>query len=314
MNWTELIIKVDVKDLETASAIAQMSISNGIYVEDYSELSEDTLRPSEIIDDDLLNKDRDRAKIHVYINPETNPNETILFIKDRLISSKIRYELTVDSILDDAWATNWKKHFKPLNISERIVVKPSWEEYKNDKKDKVIIEIDPGMAFGSGTHESTKLCLQGLDKYIGNSELVLDIGCGSGILSIASLLLGAKNVVSVDVDPLAVKVTNENMKLNSISSERYKTYEGNLLTSSELVEQIGFEEYDIVLANIVADIIIEYAPLIKKQLKTNGILITSGIINDRKNDVIKAMEALDFSILETDVENEWSSVICKKTI
>lgn len=313
MDWTEIIIKVSVEDLEKASAIAQMAASNGIYIEDYSNFEEEVKEfgPIEIIEQELLEKDKNHALIHIYINPEENPAEIMSYINDRFKYEEIKADTMVKNIKEEDWANNWKKYFKPIEVGNKLVIKPSWETY-NGSNDRMILEIDPGMAFGSGTHESTRLCLASLEKFIKNNDEVLDLGCGSGILSVAALLLGAKHVFAVDIDPLAVKITKDNMGINGMNASRYTVVEGNMLTSEELINQAGCKKYDIILANIVADVIIAFTPLIANLLKEGGIVISSGIIEEREEDVKGKMLSHGFEVIEVNRDRGWISLVCKK--
>lgn len=309
MNWSEIIIKVSIKDLEEASAIAQMTAENGIYIEDYSNIDEEIKDFSfvEMIDDKLINKNKTKAFIHIYISPEEDISQTIKYLDERLKKSDIEFEFQTSDVKEEDWVNNWKKYFKPLEVGKKLVIKPSWEQYSNDN-DKLILEIDPGMAFGSGTHESTKLCLVNLEKYIKPNTEVLDIGCGSGILSIAALLLGARYVFAMDIDPLAVKIAKENIALNNINSEKYTVIQGDLLSVRELRDSIG--KYDLILVNIVADIIISLAPIVKNLLNENGTIICSGIVCEREEDVISALNSHCFEIRDKLHENNWISLVC----
>ncbi len=305
MDWTEIKIKVPVKYTETAEAIANMTVPYGIYTEDYSNLEQDALDIAHIdmIDEDLVNKDRTVSIIHIYISDEENPVEAIVYLKEQYSAAGIKCEIDTDSISEKEWADNWKKFFKTTEIGERLVIRPSWEEYVN-KDNRVVLSIDPGAAFGTGTHATTRMCLQLLENYIADGKTMLDIGSGSGILSIAGVLLGGKKADGVDIDPVAVKVAAENAELNKVESKT------NYILG-DLCDKIS-EKYDVVCANIVADVIISLLENVEQFMKEDSVFICSGIIDIRENDVKEAFERYGFEIIE-DVECEnWRAFATKK--
>ena len=305
MDWTEIKIKVKLSDTETASAIANMVVPYGIYVEDYSELEKDALEIAHIdlIDEELLAKDRSFSIIHIYISNEENPYEAVLYLKERFCAVCIDCEIVTDNISESAWEDNWKKYFKVTEIGERLVIRPSWEQYDN-KDNRVVLSIDPGAAFGTGTHATTKMCLELLEKYVKDDYTLLDIGSGSGILSVASVLLGAKSVDGVDIDPVAVKVARENAKINGVDN-KISFIQGDLCDKID-------GKYDIVCANIVADVIISLLNNVDKYLKEQSLFICSGIIDIRENDVINAFEKFGYEIIcECECEN-WRAFAVRK--
>jgi ribosomal protein L11 methyltransferase len=209
-------------------------------------------------------------------------------------------ELT--NVKEEDWANNWKKYYKPLKVSNRIVIKPSWEQY-NSKDDEVVLEMDPGMAFGTGTHETTTLCIDALDRYLKSGETVVDIGCGTGVLAVSSLLLGAEKATAIDLDSNAVQVAKENAERNQVD-HRLEVIHGNLL------DQVH-GQFDIAVANIIADVILDLTKSIRSFLKPNGLFIASGIILDRLQDVIEGMEASGLELIEKKTKGEWAVVVCK---
>lgn len=228
--------------------------------------------------------------------------------------------ITSDQTEDLDWINNWKKFFSSFYI-EDILIKPTWEELKPEDADKFLIEIDPGVSFGTGKHETTQLCIRQLLKYIrGNKEYtpvnrhpkVLDVGCGSGILSIVALKLGAECVVGTDLDPDCMTSTYDNMAVNHLDRELGAFYVGNLIDDVALQEKVGTEEYDIVVANILADVIIPMAPVIPARLKSGGYFITSGIIDFKENEVKKAIEAAGFEVVEINHQGEWVNITARK--
>lgn len=228
MDWTEIKINVSAKDLGTAGDIAQMVVPYGIYIEDYSALEQEVreIARIDLIDEALLQKNRDEGVIHVYISPEESPREAVSFLSERLNAEQIAHEITCESCAEEDWLHNWKQYFHPMPVGKRLLIRPTWRsEY--DPQGRVVLNLDPGLAFGTGTHETTRLCLTALERYIKQGGHVLDVGCGSGILAVASLLLGAGRAVGVDIDELAVKTAKENAALNQVE-DRFEAICGDL--------------------------------------------------------------------------------------
>lgn len=303
MDWSEIIIITNVQYYDTVTSIAQM-VSEGIYIEDYSNIEEVVAEISHIdlIDDDLLNKDRSIIKVHIYLNAFVNVTETIEYLKNRLENEDIKFEMKTDILRESDWANNWKKYYKPFNVGEKLLIKPEWE--KTDKNGRIILEISPGLAFGTGTHESTKMCLEYIEKYIKKDMKVLDIGCGSGILGIAALLLGAKSSFGVDIDPLAVKVAKENGVLNNFSQPEYIIEQGNLL------KEIN-EKYNLICANIVADVICGISSGIINHMESDAYFISSGIIIEKLPLVLESFNKYCLNIIDVKEENGWAAVVAK---
>ena len=267
-----------------------MTVPYGIYIEDYSDLETEAVAIAHIdlIDEELLEKDKNTAFIHIYLPLEESPLEAISFLEERLKTEQIGYEITTGEVFSKDYLNNWKKYFKKKEIGEKLLILPSWEEAGNT--DRITIKIDPGAAFGTGTHATTSMCLELLDKYVNNDIEVLDIGCGSGILSVASALLGAKNALGVDIDETAVKVSKETAELNGVTNST------EFFVGDAIKEVSG--KYDIIVANIVADVIIYLSDKIKPLLKTGGMFICSGIIEGREQEVQKALIENGFEITE----------------
>lgn len=212
---------------------------------------------------------------------------------------------------EEDWANNWKLYYKPLNIGKRLLVCPSWEEVENSEN-RTLLKLDPGMAFGTGSHPTTSMCLEYLERTAKSGDDCLDLGCGSGILFIAALLLGAKKAIGVDIDPIAEKISRENAELNSIIPDSYEVFAGDVLTDKKLVAKISDKQYDIVVANIVASVIIELAPLAYSLTKSGGTFITSGIIFERLDEVKQALLNSGFIISEDKRTDDWCAIMCKK--
>ena len=219
--------------------------------------------------------------------------------------------IMVSETEDIDWINNWKKYFHQFYIDDLLVI-PSWEEVKPEDKDKKILHIDPGTAFGTGMHETTQLCIRQLKKYITPETELLDVGTGSGILSIVSLMYGIHHAVGTDLDPCAVEAVRENMETNHIPAEKFDMMIGNIITDKAVQDKVGYNKYDIVVANILADVLVPLTPVIVNQLKTGGIYITSGIINNKEQTVVDAVKAAGLEVLEVTYQGEWVSVTARK--
>ncbi|MBQ1187159.1 MAG: 50S ribosomal protein L11 methyltransferase [Clostridia bacterium] len=305
MNWTEICIKVENKFTEQAEAIANMAVPYGLYIEDYSDLIEQSweIAHVDLIEQELLEKDRNYSIIHLYISEEDNATERIEYLKELYTASKIPFELVSENVNDSQWADGWKKFFKCTEIGNKLVIRPSWEEYDNVNNRKVL-SIDPGAAFGTGTHATTSLCLQILEDKIDENSTVLDIGCGSGILAIAGVLLGAKTAVGVDIDAQSVKVAKENAEINNVSNNIE-------FLVGDLANKIS-DKYSVVCANIVADVILKLLKNVADFMEDDAILITSGIIDIRKDDVIEGFKKFGFEIIEEHNKDNWYAFVCRK--
>ena len=219
--------------------------------------------------------------------------------------------ISVDETEDIDWINNWKQYFHQFYIDDLLVI-PSWEEVKEEDRDKMILHIDPGTAFGTGMHETTQLCIRQLKKYVTPDTVMLDVGTGSGILSIISLKLGAKRAVGTDLDPCAVDAVDDNRRNNGISPEQFELIIGNIITEKEVQDRVGYEKYDIVAANILADVLVPLTPVIVRHMKPGGIYITSGIIDDKEETVVEAVKAAGLTVEEVTYQGEWVSVTARK--
>ncbi len=305
MNYTEVKIFVATGDTERASGIAVMTVPYGIYIEDYSDLEQGAweIAHIDLIDEDLLQKDRSESVIHIYIEEGNNPAEAVSFISERLIAEGISFKIETEGCSEDDWADKWKAFFKPTPVGERLFVRPVWiDDY--DSGDRVVLNIEPGAAFGTGTHETTRLCLESLDKIIKKGDTVLDIGCGSGILAIASMLLGAVEGFGVDIDPLAVKTAAENGRMNGLSEPELK------FVCGDLADKVT-KKYDVVVANIVADIIILFSTQVRAFMKQGAKFVASGIIDSRADEVVAALADAGLTLEERIEENGWVCLVCR---
>lgn len=305
MDWTEINIAISADDVDAAAAIAQMVVPYGIYIEDYSDLRTEAPKIAHIdlIDEELLKKDVTKAVIHLYISPDESPLEAIAFLREKYELAGIGNSISTEQVKQEEWATAWKTYYHPIKLGERLVVCPSWEEY-HAAQGEVVITLDPGMAFGTGSHDTTRLCLQLLEQHCAPGKRVLDVGSGSGILGISSVLLGCDSALGVEIDPTAVRVANENSALNG-TADRAR------FVCGDLVEQVE-GSYEIICANIVADVIIRLLPDIHPHLKQEGVFIASGIIEEREADVLAALEQEGISVVQRHSSGGWVALCCQK--
>lgn len=286
-TWNELTVKVKTEDTARASDVCTVVADMGIYVEDYSDLENVVwnIAHVDLIEQELLERDRTHSLIHVYIKQEKDALECVEFIKARLDAEGIEYETSIVGVNEEDWANNWKQYYHTQRIGKRIVVTPSWEEY-TPSGDDVQMRLDPGMAFGTGTHDTTRLCLELLEEVVTPETRILDVGTGSGILSVGGVLLGAPSALGVDIDPVAVKVANENAEINEVSDKTE-------FVCGDLTDKVH-GKFEIVTANIVADVIIRLLSTVKNYLLKGGVLIVSGIIDTRANEVENACHEAGF--------------------
>jgi ribosomal protein L11 methyltransferase len=321
MNWLKVNISTTSDGTEAVTAMLMDIGINGVQIDDVNDLInfiENNADKWDYIDEELMAKQSDKEDVRViFYVPDNeravetlrNINEGINRLKDASEYLNIgTLDIEIDGVSDESWLNEWKKYYKPFEIGEKIVICPKWESYEN-AGNKIVLKINPAHVFGTGLHQTTQLCIELLEKYVGGrSNSVLDLGCGSGILSIASLLLGASDALAIDLDPEAIDIAYENAELNAITKERYTVLSGNIITDSELQAFITADKYDIVVANIVADVIIAISPLVADKIKKGGIFITSGIIKERLDDVYSALESAGFLVVETAFKDEWVCV------
>ena len=315
MNFYEVSVKTNSESIEIVTALLSEVFSGGFRIEDKNDF-EAFLNDTEIywdyVDEDLRKRMETAETTVIFYPSETEQGEKTYKEAEKILSrlkaegGHGSLEITRRLVCEEDWANNWKQYFKPFNIGNRLLIKPSWEETENEDGRK-ILEIDPKSSFGTGQHETTCLCLEALDEIIRGGENVLDMGCGSGILSIAALLLGADKTLSIDIDENAVITTKENALINGVTS-KIEAISGNSL-EGELNLRVKSEKYDVICANIVADVIIAFLPLFKETLKKGGTLLLSGIIKERLSDIEKAVNENKFKIIETKEKNGWCAVI-----
>lgn len=305
MDWTEITAKVPTDKTDEAAAIANMTVPYGIYIEDYTNLEADAeeIAHIDLIDDELVNKDRTHSIIHMYIAESDNAIEAVSYLRERFTACGIDNEIKCELVDDADWNENWKKYFKAFEIGEKLAVCPSWESYDN-KDNRTVISLDPGAAFGTGSHATTSLCLEILEKRVTNDTTVLDIGTGSGILAIAADLLGAKSAIGVDIDAQSVKTAIANAEINGVS-------EKTEFLVGDLAEKVS-GKYDIVCANIVADVVMRLFDNVADFMNDDGILIVSGIIDMRAAEVEKSAIEHGFKIAESLMREEWHAYVLTK--
>ena len=304
MDWTEIAVEVGADRIDDAAAIANMAVPYGIYIEDYSTLEEEVqeIAHIDLIDEELLQKDRSKAKIHIYIDPEDNIGEAVQFLKERLTAAGIGFSIDQSKVREDDWRNNWRKFFQPMPVGEKLLINPSWFT-DTDPKGRLMMNIDPGLAFGTGKHETTQLCMEALERCVKGGEKVLDVGCGSGILGIAAVMLGTQSAFGVDIDEVAVRTANENAAVNHVE-DKFTAIAG------DLVDKVD-GKYDIVVANIVADAIIALSASVREFMTDDAVYITSGIIDTRADDVKNAI-CDTFDIAEENTLNGWYCFVLKK--
>ena len=303
MEWTDIQITVPQQYAETAEAIATMVSNGGIYIEDYRDLEQQAweIAHVDLIEQDLLDQPRDIVKVHMYLAPDENPAEILPLFKERLEASGVEYKLETSGIEQEDWQNAWKKYYHAMDIGQRLAIVPGWETYDTDR---IVITMDPGMAFGTGTHETTSLCLETLDSLVKGGERVLDIGTGSGILAIAALKLGAAVAEGVDIDPVAVRTAGENAALNGVQ-DKLTVLVGDLSDKAS-------GKYDIITANIVANAILSLAPAVPGLMAEGATFIASGIIDSRKDEVIAGLEKAGLAVVEVKEKRGWECIVCKK--
>ena len=311
MNWTEVTIKTTTEAVEAISNILMEERCGGVMIEDPKDFlfQKKNELDWDYVEEEVFNKSgQDGVLIKTYIPEERNVLELIETVKARIALLPSfgldigEGSVSLSNVNESDWANEWKKYYKPTKVGKKIVVKPSWEDYEKQEGD-LVIELDPGMAFGTGTHETTSMCIRELENYVDETKTVFDIGCGSGILAIAAAQLGAKEVVAGDLDEVAVKVSKENCEINHVS-DKVVVKHGSLF---EVVDS----KADVIVANIIADIIKILAKDVSKFLKDDGVFISSGIILAKIDEVCQALEENGFEIVKVERLGEWSAIVSK---
>ena len=316
MKWNKFTLKTrsEVEDI-VISTLAEAGVE-GVEIEDRIPLSESDKQQMFV---DILPEgpaDDGIAYLSFYVEEDADKGALLASVKEALEDLKNFVDIGEGTITeseteDKDWINNWKQYFHQFYVDDILII-PSWEEVKPEDQGKMIIHIDPGTAFGTGMHETTQLCMRQLKKYVTPETELLDVGTGSGILSIVSLKLGARHAVGTDLDPCAISATKENLEANDIPEGSMDVMIGNIIDDPAVQEQVGFEKYDIVAANILAEVLVPLTPVICHQLKKGGIYITSGIIDDKEETVVNAVKAAGLEVLEVTHQGEWVSVTARK--
>lgn len=316
MKWKQFRLKTttEAEDM-VSSMLAELGIE-GVQIEDQIPLTAEEQEQMfvDILPDTL--EDDGTAYLTFYLDMKEDAGNVLDSIRREL--EEMREYLDVgECVIEESetedvdWVNNWKKYFHQFYIDDILII-PSWEQVREEDAGKLVIHIDPGTAFGTGMHETTQLCIRALKRYVKQGDTVLDVGCGSGILGMLALKFGAGYTVGTDLDPCAITATHENMEVNGITKDKYEVMIGNIIDDKNVQEQAGAERYDIVLANILADVLVPLTPVVLAHMKPGAVFITSGIIDDKEQAVVEAMRASGLKVLEVNHQGEWVSVVAKK--
>ena len=316
MKWNQFRLKTttEAEDI-VSSMLADLGIE-GVQIEDKIPLTQSDKEQMfvDILPD--IPEDDGCAYLTFYLDEDVDKQELLLKVRQELEEMRSylnvgEYTIEESQTEDVDWVNNWKQYFHQFYIDDILVI-PSWENVEAKDSDKMVIHIDPGTAFGTGMHETTQLCIRQLKKYVTEDTEILDVGCGSGILGMLALKFGAKHSVGTDLDPCAIDATYENMDNNGISRDQYEVMIGNIIDDKAVQDKVGYEKYDIVAANILADVLVPLTPVIIHQMKKGGIYITSGIIEDKEDVVVEAVKEAGLEVLEVNHQGEWVSVTARK--
>ena len=316
MKWKQFRLKTTTQAEDIVSSmLADLGIE-GVQIEDKIPLTEQDKEQMfvDILPD--IPDDDGTAYLTFYLDEEEDVAPVLMNVRKELEDMRAFLdvgECTIEESETEGvdWVNNWKQYFHQFYIDDILVI-PSWENVKPEDSDKMVIHIDPGTAFGTGMHETTQLCIRALKKYVTSETEILDVGCGSGILGMLALKFGAKHSLGTDLDPCAIDATHENMEVNGIRKDQYEVMIGNIIDDTAVQDAVGYEKYDIVAANILADVLVPLTPVIIHQMKPGAVYITSGIIEDKEQVVVDAVKAAGLEVLEVNHQGEWVSVVARK--
>ncbi|MFQ9640893.1 MAG: 50S ribosomal protein L11 methyltransferase [Coprococcus phoceensis] len=316
MKWNKFRLKTTTESEDIVSSMLMDLGIQGIDIEDKIPLTQSDKEQMFVDILPEIEADDGVAYISFYLEEDEDKEEVLANVKKELEEMRAYTNVGACTIEESQtedvdWVNNWKQYFHQFYVDDVLII-PSWEEVKPEDEDKMIIHIDPGTAFGTGMHETTQLCIRQIRKYVTPDTTILDVGCGSGILGMLALKFGAKYSVGTDLDPCAIDATYENMEVNGITKDQYEVMIGNIIDDKEVQDKVGYEKYDIVVANILADVLVPLTPVILHQLKTGGIYITSGIIDAKEETVVEAVKEAGLEVLEVTYQGEWVSVTARK--
>ena len=316
MKWIKFRLKTTTEAEDIVSSMLMDLGIQGVEIEDKVPLTQSDKEQMFVDILPEIEADDGVAYLSFYLEPEDDKEKILSEIRQELqeMSSYLNVgecRIEESETEDVDWVNNWKQYFHQFYVDDILII-PSWENVKPEDSDKMVIHIDPGTAFGTGMHETTQLCIRQIRKYVTEGTRILDVGCGSGILGMLALKFGAAYSVGTDLDPCAIEATYENMEVNGISKDRYEVMIGNIIDDKEVQDKVGYGCYDIVAANILADVLVQLTPVIVKQLKSGGIYITSGIIDDKEQTVVDAVKAAGLEVLDVTYQGEWVCVTARK--
>lgn len=321
MEWLQVSVYTTSAGIEPVSGRLYGVGVTGLEIEDaedFFDFLENNRRSWDYVDEELVEQKKGETCVRAYVTDNASGQEMLRAIRAAIEELRVydtegafgRLAIELNRMQEEDWANNWKQYFHPIEVGKRILIEPEWEQAPADT-DRIIFRVDPGMTFGTGSHETTQLCIESLENYITKESVMLDLGCGSGILSIICLMLGAKEATAVDIDPNAVHIAYANADRNGVKRARYRVLSGNLLEDETLCASLCNQKYHIIAANIVADVIIGLAPLARRCIHDNGIFVVSGIIEDRIDDVKDALCKNGFEIVDLKRRADWAAMTCR---
>lgn len=316
MRWNKFRLKTTTEAEDLVSSMLMDLGIEGVEIEDKVPLTQADKEQMFVDILPQIESDDGIAYLSFYLEEDVDKDEMLAKVREEFESMRAYANVGEGTIEESQtedldWVNNWKQYFHQFYVDDILII-PSWEEVKPEDEDKMIIHIDPGTAFGTGMHETTQLCIRQLKKHVTEDTRILDVGCGSGILGMLALKFGAAYSVGTDLDPCAIDATYENMEVNGITRDQYEVMIGNIIDDKEVQDKVGYDKYDIVVANILADVLVPLTPVILNQLKKGGVYITSGIIDDKEQTVVEAVKAAGLEVLEVTYQGEWVSVTARK--